>query len=353
MKEIITVRGSIDAEKCGMILSHEHMFIDLRNQALPDAGIRCMVREDIEMLSKNPYSMKDNLLLDKFDSAVDESAELLKNGCNTVVDCTLHDIGRNPLQLKDLSEKTNLNIVMGCGWYTDDTHSTFFAEKNTEQLAEELISEILNGVADTGIKPGIIGEIGTGREISAMEWKALSAAAEAQKNTGLAIQVHIYPWSENGLAVTDKLIADGVASNRIVICHSDVQPSWKYIRKLLDCGVYVELDNFGKEFTPDKKSFAGGTFASDRERAELAAEIIHAGFGNQLLLTNDICLKCMLREYGGGGYSNIFKNIIPMIAEYGIPVEYLQQMVMRANPLRMLIGDDCGLNEKQALQYAV
>ena len=338
MNKIITVRGSVDVEKCGMILSHEHLFIDLRNQALPDAQSRSMVRSDRKMLEVNPYCMTDNLLLDNFDSAVKEVSELQKYGCNTVVDCTPADIGRNPRRLKKLSEQTGLNIVMGCGWYTDDTHSAGFTEKNAEQLAEELISEILNGINDSGIKPGIIGEIGTGNVISEGEMKALSAAAAAQKNTGLALQVHIYPWSENGIDVVRKLTDEGVAPDRIVICHSDVQPSWKYIRKLLDYGVYVELDNFGKEFTPGEKSFAGGSFATDRERAELASDIIQAGFGRQLLLTNDICLKCMTAEYGGEGYSHIFRNIIPMIASYGIPENYLHESIMRANPLRMITG---------------
>ena len=338
MRKIVTVCGTLEAGDCGMILSHEHMFIDLRNQALPEArGYRISVQDRAELL-KNPYCLTDNLIIDDIDLASKEADLLIKNGCRTVVDCTLDDIGRNPLLLKQLSEKTGLNIVMGCGWYTEDTHSHDFASKSVELLATELISEIRNGVGNTGIRPGVIGEIGTSKEISPAEWKAIEASAIAQKESGLALQVHIYPWSSNGTAVVQRLTDLNVAPERIVICHSDVCPDWRYIRNLLNTGVYVQLDNFGKEFTPGKGNFSGGNFATDEERAKLAAKIIQEGFGNQLLLTNDICLKCMTTKYGGDGYTHIFKNIIPMVSANGIPLEYLQKTIMQQNPLRMLAG---------------
>ena len=336
MKDLTTVAGTISPEFCGMILSHEHLFIDLRNQAAEEAEEDNISRKDRARLLTNPYCMKDNLLLDSMDSAEREAVSLLNLGCNTVIDCTPPDIGRNPQQLRKLSKLTGLNIVMGCGWYTEDTHQPDFAVKSAERLAEELISEIRNGVEHSGICPGIIGEIGTGKEISPGEWKALEAAAAAQKITGLAIQIHIYPWSENGLDVVRKLTSLGVSPDRIVICHSDVQPDLNYIRELLSAGVYVELDNFGKEFTPGENGFAGGDFATDRDRAFTAAEIISGGFGSQLLLTNDICLKCMLAEYGGEGYSHIFKNIVPRLHAAGRQQDLLEDKILHENPLRML-----------------
>ena len=350
MSKIVTVCGTLDADDCGMILSHEHMFIDLRNQALPDAKEYRISNQDRTELLQNPYCLKDNLVLDDINLASEEAELLIQNGCRTVVDCTPDDIGRNPLLLKLLSEKTGLNIVMGCGWYTEDTHSHDFAVKSVDLLATELISEIRNGVGNTGIRPGVIGEIGTSKEISSAEWKAIEASAIAQKETGLALQIHIYPWSDNGMAVVQRLTDLNVDPERIVICHSDVSPDWRYIRNLLDSGVYVQLDNFGKEFTPGEGNFSAGNFATDEERAELAAKIIQEGFGDQLLLTNDICLKCMTSRYGGDGYSHIFQNIIPMISVNGVSLEYLQKTIMQQNPLRMLTG--CNReNEKRTRRF--
>ena len=338
MKKIITVTGEVDTKDCGMVLSHEHLFIDLTNQAAPGAATAKITPADRPRLLCDPYCMRDNLLIDEISAANEEIQSLLAAGCNTIVDCSLREIGRDPLKLKKLAETSGARIIMGCGWYTGDTHPREIREASAEMLAEQLLNEINNGAEGTGIRPGIIGEIGTSKEITPSEWRSLEAAAVCQKASGLALMVHIYPWCSNGLDVTKFLTEKGVSPDRIVICHSDVTPDHTYIRQLLELGVWVELDNFGKEFTPAPGGFAAGIFVKDTERAALAAKIINDGFGSQLLLTNDICLKCMLRSCGGEGYTHIFNNILPLIAAEGIDLDYLEKEIMHTNPLAMLSG---------------
>lgn len=336
MKKIITVNGAVPVSECRMVLPHEHFFIDLTNQKSEDASLRPLQKSDYEKMMIDPYCMRDNLILNDFQVAINECLPLAEFGCNTAVDCSTPEIGRNPEQLRSLAVEANLNIVMGCGYYTADTHSEKFTAMSVEEACDELTSQVVNG--ENGIFPGIIGEIGTSKEIMLNEEKALIAAAAAHRASNLAIQVHIYPWSDNGLKALDILTAHGVSPSKTVICHSDVEPRWDYIKSLLKAGVYVELDNFGKEFTPASDSFAAGHFIKDTERAELAARIIDEGFGSQLLLANDICLKCMLSQFGGNGYRHLFKNILPMIVKCGIDINYLQNTVMRENPLNMLAG---------------
>lgn len=338
MKPIITVQGPVEASSCGMALSHEHMFIDLKNQAVPGVSSAKMTLADRPKLLCDPYCMIDNLSVDRYDLAVAEGKELVKDGCDLVVDCTLDAIGRDPEKLRRLAEDTGLKIVMGCGWYTGDTHPADVRKLSVKELSAQLIDEIRSGVRGTGIRPGVIGEIGTSKEILPGEWKALEAAGLAQLETGLALQVHIFPWSDNGLPVLEKLTGMGVRPDRIVICHTDIQPNRQYVRALLEAGVYVELDNFGKEFTPADGGFAAGAFAKDEERAAMAAWIIQEGFVYQLLLTNDICLKCMLSEYGGRGYTHLFRDIVLMIEKYGIPEKLLKEQVLHDNVIRMLSG---------------
>ena len=334
MKHITTVTGDVRPEELRMVLSHEHLFIDLRHQAPADALERPLTAADRPALMCDPYMLRDNLVLDDFAAAAEECRMLAEKGCDTVVDCSTNEIGRDPAKLADLSRRTGTKIVMGCGNYTGDTHSGEFRAGDEGMLAEKLISEIDSGIG--GVRPGIIGEIGTSREILPSERKALRIAGRAQKHSGLAVQVHIYPWSTNGLDALRELETLGVAPDRIVICHSDVTPDRRYIRELLTAGVYVQLDNFGKEFTPRAGGFAAGAFARDTERAELAAWIIDSGFGDQLLLTNDVCLKCMLKSRGGAGYCHIFADIVPMIAALGVPEEYIERHILHDNPVAML-----------------
>ena len=334
MASIQTVTGAVDASACGMLLSHEHLFIDLRNQAAPGALERPVTPGDRPALMQDPYAMRDNLSVDDFEGAVAECAELKACGCDTVIDCTTAQIGRDARRLKRLAEATGMKIVMGCGYYTGDTHDNAFLNMSADEAAEAILHDCTEGVCD-GIRAGVIGEIGTSREILPSERKALVAAAKAHAKCGLAVQVHIYPWCSNGLEATDILVQNGVSPERIVICHSDVEPNRDYILALLKRGVYVELDNFGKEFTPAPGGFAAGRFIPDADRVELAAWIIRSGYERQLLLTNDICLKCLLRKHGGPGYRHIFADILPMLVAKGFPKELVTELILRENPLRM------------------
>ena len=73
-------------------------------------------------------------------------------------------------------------------------------------------------------------------------------------------------------------------------------------------------------------------------RVKLAAGILKSSYASQLLITNDICLKCMLRSRGGEGYTHILRNIVPMLAQEGFELEEIKQRLLHDNPLRMLCG---------------
>ncbi len=337
MGNIHTVCGEIPSSSCGMTLAHEHLFIDLTNQAATGAETRPVAKSDFGRLLCDPYCMRDNLLLADESVALEECRNLASLGCRTVVDCSTSQIGRNPSALKRLSELSGIQIVMGCGYYTGDTFPQETASIPAETLAEGIIDECVNGVDGTGIRPGVLGEFGTSREVLPNEWRALEAAAIAHKKTGLPIQAHIYPWCTNGLDVAKFLLERGVPADRIVICHSDVALDADYIRALLALGVFVEFDNFGKEFTPAPgASFAGGSFARDSERVALLAELFRQGFAPQLLATNDICLKCMLKAFGGRGYAHVISDIPPMLEKLGVPSDEWFAQVMCENPKRLL-----------------
>lgn len=336
MKQIQTVTGPIPADLPSMVLSHEHLFIDLTNQANPTAQDRPIGKNDRNALMQDPYCFRDNLILNDMAAAEAELADLREKGFDLIVECSLLQIGCSPEKLKMLAAKTGVNIVMGCGYYTQDTHPAETEELTEDELAEKLYHEIQNGVGNTGIRPGVIGEIGTSREILPRERKVLHAAALVQRKTGYAVQIHIYPWASNGLEAAKLMLQHGVPPEKIVICHSDVEPDTEYVKQLFKMGVFVEIDNFGKEFQPENASFAAGKFISDAERITLIADYIQAGYADQLLLTNDICLKCMLKQYGGQGYSHIPDNILPGLYAAGIDPDLVRTKIMHDNPVKML-----------------
>lgn len=338
-----TVCGQITADQLGVVLSHEHLFIDLRNQFTefvePERRriSRLPVGPDVYgILSGNPYAVRDNLVLDDPEVLAAEVLAFAEHGGRTIVDCTSLGIRRDVSVLRALSTQTGLQIVAGCGYYTQDTHPADLRGRTVDDIAGEMLRELTEGIDGTGICAGVIGELGTSEPIHPDEWTVLDAAARAHAVFPAPIYVHIYPWGTRGVEVTEFLLAKGVAPGKVVICHADTLPNLDYIHALLRLGVNVEFDNFGKEFPVEESAgFAGGRFASDRERVLLLCQLVAEGFLAQLLISNDICLKTMLHQYGGQGYDHLLTHIVPQLSAAGISQAQIDQL-LRCNPARVI-----------------
>lgn len=346
MASVMTVCGLVSADSLGIVLPHEHLFIDLRNQftEFEDPEKRRISHEKLRMgnlgvVRRNPYAIKDNLLLDDLEVIVAEVNAFKALGGKTIVDCTSIGIHRDQGKLYEVARRTGLHIIAGCGYYTHDTHPADMDQWSAERIADDMVSDLTVGIGGTDIKAGVIGEIGTSEPIHPNEKKSLLAAALAFRQTPVAIYVHIYPWGKAGLEAADLLVEQGVNPAKIVICHSDVGPDLEYIKALLKRGVFVEFDNFAKEFyiDPADRGFAGGEFVRDIDRVRAIKEILDWGYEEQILMTNDICLKCMLHHYSGWGYDHILRNVVPMMEDEGIPRETIDR-ILRSNP-GLLLGN--------------
>lgn len=316
---IETVLGSISEDKLGVCSSHEHIFIDMRGcvDITGNEGESFYSKVDMSNRCecfKDPYGILDNALLSGVDDAVEELRFFKKYGGNTVIDCTLDEIGRDPIALKEVSERSGVNIILGCGHYYHKAHFPYVKEASVEMLAEEMRRDLLVGIGDTGIKAGVIGEIGTSAVISDDERKVLHAAGIVGAETGKAVHVHTDLYTENGFEILDILESEGMRADKICIDHVDVLLRPDYVRALLDRGAYVEFDDFGKEFYVTRER----RFAYDLERIELLRTLIDEGYLSRILICNDICLKTMWKKYGGSGYAHILRTVRDMALENGI-----------------------------------
>ncbi len=316
---INTVLGEIREDEIGVTSSHEHIFIDMRGCVDVTGNEPEIFREKICMENRaevfsDPYAILDNALLDGLDDAVEEVLYFKKHGGQTIVDCTLDEIGRDPALLKCVSERTGVHIVVGCGHYYHKAHFPYVKNATVKELADEMRKDILVGIGDSGVKAGLIGEIGTSAVMSEDEKKVLNAAGIVGAETGKAVHVHTDLYTENGFEVIDILTREGMKPQKICIDHVDVWLRPDYIRALLDRGVFVEFDNFGKEFYVSEAR----RFAYDLERIKLLKKLLDEGYGKQILVCNDICLKTMWKKYGGTGYAHILRAVKYMAEENGI-----------------------------------
>ena len=346
MRKLNTVRGVISADEVELVCPHEHIFIDMTHEAVEPSTPeeKELFYSDITMdklgvLHKNPYIVYENLKLDDVELALKETAYLKPYGCNLLVDVTSVGVGRDMMKIKEFSKRSDLNVICGTGLFVHDALPKMYEEKSAEQIAAWMIDEIRNGHADTGIRPGVIGEIGVSEKIYPIEEKSIRAAAIASVATDLPIYLHTYPWNRVALDAVKMLISDGVKPENICICHLDVTFDDEYMRKVLDLGIYLEFDNLSKEFffEPQAGSFAGGPFETDVARVHKLRELISEGYRDRLLLANDLCLKASLHHYGGTGYDHAFKYFVPMMRMYGISEEDIHALVYE-NPKRFLFG---------------
>jgi len=303
--DIMTVTGPVAPGDLGVVLPHEHVFIDL-------------VRE-----------YRGNGLLNDEDLAKAEVAALREAGGGTLVDLTLDEIGRDPAALRRVGEATGVRIVMGCGHYRDPyLDRDWFDRMSVDVIADEITRDITEGVRGTGVRAGIIGEIGADRRyISAAEERSFRAAARAHRRTGLTISTHAARWPV-GLDQLDLLAEEGVDPRRVIVGHADSVPIPDYHLALARRGCYVSFDGIG----------TGSRYDQDRT-AGYVIELARAGFAAQVLLSHDVCLSDHLRAHGGCGYGYLIEGFLPLLTAAGLEADQVWRLVTQ-NPAAALSGGD-------------
>jgi predicted metal-dependent phosphotriesterase family hydrolase len=269
-------------------------------------------------------------LLNDEELACAELRALRGAGGRTLVDLTTDEIGRDPAALRRVSEATGISIVMGCGHYRDPyLNRDWFDRTPVGAIAEEIVRDLTEGVAGSGIRAGIIGEIGADRGyISAAEERSFRAAARAHLRTGVTINTHAARWPV-GLAQLRLLAEEGVDPRRVIVGHTDSVPVPGYQLDLVRQGAYVSFDSIGT-----------GSPYHTRRAAEYVLDLVRAGFGSQILLSHDICLHDHLRAAGGCGYAYLLTEFLPMLAAAGLDQEQVRAFTTD-NPRAALTGTSC------------
>lgn len=336
---VMTVLGPVESDALGIVLPHEHILSNLSClwSEPKDPSRKHLVEADISLrlrgqLQSDPYHCKSNMLLDEQNLAIDELLLFKNSGGGTVVDLSSSSIGPFPKELKQLALATGLHIVAGCGYYTKRSHPSWISKSSITNIAERMIQDLLHGFEGTEIKAGVIGEIGSSSPIHADEEKVLRAAAFAQKQTGAGINVHLPIFAREGHNVLEILEQEGADLSRVALSHLDEAMDPAYHVELASRGVFIEFDCFGSEFYFDED---GLREPSDHERIQLLMKLLDAGYLNQILLSQDVCTKLHLCEYGGYGYAHILRSIVPRLSAIGLGKNSIDQMLIH-NPRRFL-----------------
>jgi len=229
-----------------------------------------------------------------------------------------------------------LNIVTCTGHYIENNHPEYVKNYSIDELAQLMIKEIEEGMCGTGVRAGIIGEIGVSRGILRNEVKVLKASAIAQKETGVAISVHIWPFGMDGIKVLDILEKAGANLRKVIICHVDGHTNLDYQEELLKRGSFIEFDHFGKEY---REVYENEIYIipNDLERIQMISKLLdnNSSYINNILISTDRCLKMELLKYGGYGYAHILRTIVPYMKKVGFDENQIDILISK-NPKKVL-----------------
>lgn len=305
---VVTVTGPVPPERIGFTLPHEHL------SCRPE-----LVRARSELID---YTSDAEVM-------TDELHDFRRRGGSCLVDLTSAGLARDPTWLRNLATRSGVYVVMGAGWYRESFYPPEAAidRRSVDDLADEIVNEFEHGVGDTGIRPGIIGEIGTDRAwVSPREERVFRAVARAAQHTGMAVSTHALQ-SQVGIDQLNLLVGEGMDPGRVVIGHADSNLDIDYALAVLDRGANIEFDLLGRS----------GDYATAHEAqlVEEIVELLERGYIHRLLLSHDTCNNAQLKAYGGPGFGYLTQHFLPHLRTAAVGEGEIAAMTIE-NPRRML-----------------
>ena len=336
-----TVLGSVSPAELGPTMTHEHLLIDFRCMFNPPTEATELRRayapvtmDLLGWIGRNWFDNLDNLMLDDEEATIAEAGLYKRAGGGTIVDATTFGIGRDPRALARIARATGLNIVMGAGYYVDIVHPPELDEMTEADVARRIVEEIQIGVGGTGVRAGIIGEIGCSWPLTPNERKVLQGAAAAQQETGASILIHPGRDDAAPREALDVLAESGADLGRVIMGHLDrTTTDYDVLTEIAQSGCYLEYDLFGLESSHYPLSEID--MPSDAQRMDFIVRLVNDGFGDRVVVAHDVCTKHRLVRYGGHGWAHILEHIAPGLVKKGLSEEQVDAILVD-NPARIL-----------------
>ena len=302
MVHLITTLGPKRADELGLILPHEHVFVDLRTWDKP--GYAQAETADVIAL------MGPQL------------ARAKAAAVTALVECSTVGVGRRPDILKAVSEATGFPLVVPTGVYREPWIPDWIQAATEAELRDWMTGELLDEIRPDGVKAGWI-KLSAGDDgLTECETKVLRAAASA----GLATNAIIGSHTIRGWVVREqlKIIEDaGYNLERFIWIHTQAEPDFDLHVEIARRGAWIEYDAIGSDHLNDD------FFLEHIQR------VLDAGLGDRLLLSHD--RGWYDPALPGGGVPKPFtylnETFLPKLRQAGVDEPTLHQLT-QSNPFR-------------------
>ncbi|UCB46025.1 MAG: phosphotriesterase-related protein [Spirochaetota bacterium] len=338
--QVMTVLGPVPVEEIGITLTHEHILCDtgcIRGEPA-EASRKALYHKpvDISILGEirlDPHSNRDNQMIIDVDLLSDEVAKFGHWGGKTIVEVTNEGIGRDPLGLQQVSRRSGVQIIMGSGYYIDASLPSEMSSRSAENIADEIVRDITEGVPGTGVRAGIIGEVAIDLEFTAEEEKSLRGAALASKRTQVPLSIHLPGRIPPDYVprVLDIVEKEGADLRHMILCHVQLHSRDLEIqKKIADRGVFLGYDGISCDFDWGIR----GIGPCDEENAADIKRLIDDGYLHYILPSHDVHNKIMLTRYGGHGYAYMLRRFVGRLQAHGVTDAQIETMLVE-NPKRL------------------
>jgi len=318
MGQVNTVRGPVDAADLGTTLMHEHVFV-----------------RSPEVASNWPTGWDR---ASQVAQAVERLHELKAAGIDTIVDLTVVGLGRDIDTVQEVAAQVELNIVVATGLYTYtelphyfDYRGAPFRPSGVDMLDEFFLYDIENGIAGSGVRPGILKCATDKPGLTPGVERILRAVARVHRATGIPISTHTDVATRRGLDQQRVFTEEGVDLTRVVIGHSGDSTDLDYLRELLGAGSTLGMDRFGVD-----------AYCPTEQRVETVTRLCESGWTPYMVLSHDA--GCHMDWFDDDflhmaqpnwNFLHISTVVLPALRERGVSDEQIHTMLVD-NPRRIL-----------------
>ncbi len=301
-----TITGDVAPESLGVILPHEHLFVDLRGPTAPDYAVA-----DPEKVVR---------VMRPFLAAIETA------GVTALVDCAPPGVGRNVAVLRRLAEDTTIRIIAPTGVYRESFIPASLWSLSVEALADLWIRELTQGMEGTESRAGFIKLAMSEDGPTEIEIRNLRAAALASQRTGAVIASHTIGGSVARREM-DILERAGHDLRRFIWVHAHTEPDTTVHVEAARRGAWLEFDAIGAENWHPQAALLESVLA-----------LIEAGYADHLLLSHDAGWYDPSQPDGRPpegfrGFTALFEQFIPALRTRGVPEETIHRMTV-INPAR-------------------
>jgi phosphotriesterase-related protein len=294
MVNLLTTLGPKSVGEVGMILPHEHIFVDVR-----------------------PPEQAGDVTVDAADVIALMAPEIDKAravGVTALVECSPVGVGRRVDLVRAVSAATNFPIVVPTGIYREPWIPAWAHVASEDKLRDWMLAELQDEIEATGVRAAWI-KLSAGDDgITECETKILRAAAAAGAATNAMIGSHTI----RGRVVRDQLdiIEDaGYTPERFIWIHTQAEPDFELHLEMARRGAWLEYDGIGNP-------------AEDETYLERILRVLDAGFGHKVMLSHDRGWYDPAQPGGGTPrpFTYISEHFLPKLRARGVDEATIHQL---------------------------